>query len=127
MAVAKSKKNVSGKGHIVVIGTSAGGLKALVGLIKQLPSDFPAPLLVVQHISADATGNVLLDALNKNGKLNCSHAIHGHIAQAGNVYLAPSDHHLMIEKGGRMLVTKGAQENRYRPAIDSFCRSCVWK
>ncbi|PQJ08954.1 chemotaxis protein CheB [Flavipsychrobacter stenotrophus] len=111
--------------QIVVIGTSAGGLKALISLISQLPSDFPAPLLIVQHISSDATGDVLMDALNKNGKLCSRHAVQGDIVQAGNIYLAPSDHHLMIEKGGTLLVTKGAQENRYRPAIDPLFRSAA--
>lgn len=119
-------KDAAHKKHqIVVIGTSAGGLNALIGLIEQLPANFQAPLLIVQHISADATGNVLLDALNKNGKLNCQHAVQGDIAKAGNVYLAASDHHLMIEKNGRLLVTKGAQENRYRPAIDPLFRSAA--
>jgi two-component system chemotaxis response regulator CheB len=61
-------------GQLIVVGASAGGLNALTALIQQLPSDFPAPVLVVQHISADASGDVLLDALNKLGKLNCLHA-----------------------------------------------------
>ncbi|HMG08062.1 MAG TPA: chemotaxis protein CheB, partial [Mucilaginibacter sp.] len=56
-------------GQVVVVGASAGGLNALINLIQQLPADFPAPVLIVMHISPDATGNVLLDALNKNGKL----------------------------------------------------------
>ena len=81
-------------GQLIVAGASAGGLNALIALIQQLPGDFPAPVLIVQHISADASGDVLLDALNKHGKLNCSHAIHGEPVKAGHVYLAPSDHHL---------------------------------
>lgn len=59
----------SKNGPIVVAGASAGGLSAFVSLIRQLPEDFPAPLLLVQHISADASGNTLLDALNKCGTL----------------------------------------------------------
>jgi two-component system chemotaxis response regulator CheB len=112
-------------GQIVVVGTSAGGLNALIALIEQLPENFPAPVLIVQHISADATGDVLLDALNKHGKLNCVHAVHGEAVKAGYVYLAPSDHHLMIEKNGRLQVTKGARENRTRPAIDPLFRSAA--
>ena len=107
------------------MGTSAGGLNALIALIEQLPESFPAPVLVVQHISADATGDVLLDALNKHGKLNCVHAVHGEHVEAGYVYLAPSDHHLMIGENGRMQVTKGARENRSRPAIDPLFRSAA--
>ncbi|SDF29108.1 two-component system, chemotaxis family, response regulator CheB [Mucilaginibacter pineti] len=111
--------------HLVVAGASAGGLNALVGLISQLPANFPAPLLIVQHISADASGDVLLDSLNKNGKLTCLHAQHGQQPLPGYAYLAPSDHHLMVDEKGRLSVTKGAQENRSRPAIDPLFRSAA--
>ncbi|MES2458111.1 MAG: chemotaxis protein CheB [Bacteroidota bacterium] len=59
------------KDRIIVVGTSAGGMAALVQLVKQLPADFDIPLLVVQHISSDATGNALprsnMGALRDNG------------------------------------------------------------
>jgi two-component system chemotaxis response regulator CheB len=112
-------------GRIIVVGTSAGGLDALTTFVQQLPADFPAPVLIVMHISPDATGDVLLNALNTHGKLNCKHAEHGEPVRAGQVYLAPSDHHLMIGKQGKLLVTKGAQENRSRPGIDPLFRSAA--
>lgn len=112
-------------GQLIVVGASAGGLDALVALVGQLPESFPAPLLVVMHISADATGNVLLNALNAHGKLKCQHAVHGEPVKNGYVYLAPSDHHLLIEKNGALHVTKGAQENRARPGIDPLFRSAA--
>lgn len=111
--------------HVVVIGTSAGGMKALKVLVQQLPADFPAPILIVQHISADATGNALLDMLNKHGKLKCVHAENGKTIKPGYIYLATSDHHLMIGEDGKLLITKGAQENRSRPAIDPLFRSAA--
>lgn len=111
--------------RVVVIGTSAGGLSALKKLISQLPSDFPLPVLIVQHISADATGNILLDQLNKLNTLECQHAKNGNNLKPGYLYLAPSDHHLMIGADLKMLVTKGAQENRSRPAIDPLFRSAA--
>ena len=125
--MSESKKNVRSKKitQVVVIGTSAGGLHALTKLLSQLREDFPAPILVVQHISADATGNVLLDALRKDTKLDCQHAASGSILQPGNLYLAPSDHHLMIDGGQKILITKGATENRSRPAIDPLFRSAA--
>jgi len=110
---------------VVVIGTSAGGLDALTKLISQLQEDFPVPILVVQHISGDATGNVLLDVLNKLSNIKCQHAKNGAILKAGCLYLAPSDHHLMIAENLKTLVTKGAQENRARPAIDPLFRSAA--
>ncbi|MCO5934667.1 chemotaxis protein CheB [Mucilaginibacter sp. RB4R14] len=110
---------------IVVIGTSAGRLKALVKPISQFQADFLAPVLVVQHISADATGNATLDVLNNNSKFKCTHAVHGTNPLPGHLYLAPSDNHLMLDKDCKILVTKGAQENRSRPAIDPLFRSAA--
>lgn len=110
---------------VVVIGTSAGGLSALKRLIVQLPKDFPLPVLVVRHVSPDATGNVLLDELNKLDTVKCRHAKSGTTLEPGCLYLAPSDHHLLIADNQKMLVTKGAHENRSRPAIDPLFRSAA--
>ena len=110
---------------VVVIGTSAGGLDALRKLISQLRDNFPLPILVVRHISADATGNVVLNELNKFNTVKCQHAKSGNSLKPGYLYLAPSDHHLMIDKDMKLLVTKGAQENRSRPAIDPLFRSAA--
>ena len=109
---------------IIVVGASAGGLDALAKLVAQLPEDFPAPMFIVHHMSADATGEVLLRTLNRHGKLDCVQARNGEGFQSGRIYLAPPDHHLMLAKG-KMLITKGAQENRSRPAIDPLFRSAA--
>lgn len=110
---------------VVVTGTSAGGLKALKRLISQLPKNFPLPVLVVRHISPDATGNVIINELNKLKTLKCLKAKNGDILKAGHLYLAPSDHHLLIGENQKILVTKGAHENRSRPAIDPLFRSAA--
>ncbi|WCT14888.1 chemotaxis protein CheB [Mucilaginibacter jinjuensis] len=112
-------------GKVVVVGTSAGGMSASIKLLQQLSADFPAPILLVQHISGDASGDALLHELNKSSKLKCVHAVHDELLQSGHIYLAPSDHHLMVVKNGRVQVTKGAQENRSRPAIDPLFRSAA--
>ncbi|MGI4020537.1 MAG: chemotaxis protein CheB [Janthinobacterium lividum] len=124
----KSSDNIHKLGQmskVIVIGTSAGGLHALTKLISQLPKNFAAPVLVVQHISADAVGNVLLDTLNKLNTLHCVHAENGMELVPGHLYLAPSDQHLMTDQQGKILVTKGAHENRSRPAIDPLFRSAA--
>lgn len=123
MSKTKTSKQQFPGMKVVVVGTSAGGMNALVKLVAQLETGFPAPILVVQHISGDATGNVLLEALSRNSKLKCLHASTGKTLQPGHLYLAPSDHHLMVSDDGQLLVTKGAQENRSRPAIDPLFRS----
>jgi len=111
--------------QIVVVGTSAGGLVALVKLTSQLNKKFAAPVLVVQHVSPDASGSVLLNVLKKNTTLICSYAKPGAVMRPGHLYLAPSDHHLMIAEDKTLLITKGAQENRSRPAIDPLFRSAA--
>jgi two-component system, chemotaxis family, protein-glutamate methylesterase/glutaminase len=117
--------NMSNKGHtIIVVGASAGGLDALSRLVASLPKDFPAALLVVQHMSADTTGEVLVKALAKSGKLGCKHAQNGEAIRIGHIYVAPSDHHMLISKG-KILISKGARENRSRPAIDPLFRSAA--
>ncbi len=122
----KSKSNSAKKiSRVLVVGTSAGGLHALQNLIGQFDRDFPVPVLVVRHISPDATGNVLLDELNKLGTLKCEHAKNGATLKAGHLYLAPSDHHMLLDGDKKILVTKGAQENRSRPAIDPLFRSAA--
>ena len=121
-----SKIDKPGKiSQVVVIGTSAGGLSALKKLISQLPNDFSVPVLIVQHISPDATGNIILDELNKLNTVKCQHAESGNALKPGYLYLAPSDHHLMVGANLKMLVTKGAHENRSRPAIDPLFRSAA--
>ncbi len=110
---------------VVVIGTSAGGLNALKKLISQMHKDFPVPILIVRHISADATGNILLDELGKLNTVKCQQAKDGVDLKPGHLYMAPSDHHLMIDQDLKILVTKGAQENRSRPAIDPLFRSAA--
>jgi two-component system chemotaxis response regulator CheB len=121
----KSTQSKEGFDNVIVIGTSAGGLKALSQLVSQLPDNFPAPIFIVQHISPDATGDVLLDALSANTKLKCVHAKPGMRPKQGFIYVAPSDHHLLIDGGNKMLVSKGAHENRSRPAIDPLFRSAA--
>jgi two-component system chemotaxis response regulator CheB len=110
---------------VVVIGTSAGGLNPLKTLIFQLRKGFDAPILVVQHLSPDAQGNVFLDALNRIGAIRCEQAVNGAKLKKGHLYVARPDHHLMIDDDQTLIVTKGARENRFRPAIDPLFRSAA--
>jgi len=121
----ETKSKVPIPNRIIVMGASAGGLQAITKVVSQLQSNFPVPILVVQHISADATGNVLLDSLSRNSELICAHAKNGTVMKAGHLYLAPSNHHLMIDDDKSLLITKGAHENRSRPAIDPLFRSAA--
>lgn len=110
--------------QLVVIGASAGGMAALKRLVAQLPRDFPAPVFIVNHMGADTSGDVLVKVLNESGSLACVHAQDDQAFENGKIYVAPSDQHMLIVEG-KILVTKGARENRSRPAIDPLFRSAA--
>ena len=108
---------------IVVIGASAGGIQALRTLVSGLPADFPAPICVVLHTSADSPG-MLPEILGRAGPLPASSPRDGDALEAGHIYVAPPDHHLVVERG-RARVTRGPRENRFRPAVDPLFRSAA--
>jgi len=111
-------------GHdIIVIGTSAGGLKALGAIMATLPSDIDAVLFIVQHLAADKP-SILPKILADVGSLPASHPSDGEQIQKGRIYVAPPDHHLLVNQGS-IRVVHGPQENRFRPAIDALFRSAA--
>ena len=109
---------------IVVIGTSAGGLKALDILIGQLPSSLPASIFIVQHMAPQNTATTLVNRLRRHNAFGCRLAKNGERFKQGQIYIAPPDNHLLLKKH-IVLVTKGARENRWRPAIDPLFRSAA--
>jgi two-component system, chemotaxis family, protein-glutamate methylesterase/glutaminase len=109
--------------QIVVIGASAGGIDALRVLVAGLPADFPAPICIVMHTSPDSP-RVLHEILTRAGRIPAVSARNPERLQGGRIYVAPPDCHLLIEPG-RLRVTKGPTENRFRPAIDPLFRSAA--
>ena len=67
---------------IVVIGTSPGGVAALLELAKALPADFPAPTFVVMHVPADSP-SMLPQLLNPVSVLKARHPQDGEVVEAG--------------------------------------------
>lgn len=110
--------------NIIVIGTSAGGLEVLDNLLGQLPADLPAAIFIVQHMAPGGGGEALLHRLSKYEHFRAKLAEDGEAFQLGRVYVAPPDYHLLLRKDV-MLSTKGARENRCRPAIDPLFRSAA--
>jgi two-component system chemotaxis response regulator CheB len=108
--------------HVVVIGASAGGVAALLGLAGALPPLFAAPVCIVQHIGSNVS--VLPELLQHRGPNPARHARDGEPLAPGIVYVAPPDRHLLIE-GDRLRLTHGAKENHARPAIDPLFRSAA--
>jgi two-component system chemotaxis response regulator CheB len=101
---------------IVVIGASAGGLEALLRVLKHLPADLPAALFVVLHVGSRG-GAGLPDLFARKGALPAKHAVHGEKIEPGRIYVAPADRHLLL-MDGHVHLNHGPKHNRTRPAID---------
>lgn len=108
---------------IIVVGASAGGVEALVKVVRGLPSDLPGAVFVVLHVPPYAT-SALPRILNSAGPLPAVHAVDGEPIERGRIYVAPPDYHLLVDLG-RVRVTRGPRENRHRPAVDPLFRSAA--
>jgi two-component system chemotaxis response regulator CheB len=103
------------------IGASAGGVDALLRLLRHLDGDLPAALLVVLHVPA--TGRSLLaPILDRRTDLQVRVPEDGEEPAPGRVYVAPPDRHLVVVDG-RLQLGRGPKENAVRPAVDPMLRS----
>jgi two-component system chemotaxis response regulator CheB len=109
---------------IIVIGGSLGGIEALKTLASDLPATLPAALLVVLHVGPYGL-NSLDQIISRAGPLPATNAVHGEKIQAGHIYIAPADRHLLVDPDGRLILSRGPKENRSRPAIDPLFRSAA--
>ena len=109
---------------IVVVGASAGGTQALIGLVEQLPAKLNAAILVVQHIPAHTPSN-LAQVLQHHTDFKVVNARDGQRIAPNTIYCAVADHHLLVE-GDNIVVTKGPKENRFRPSVDALFRSAAY-
>ncbi len=111
-------------GHdIIVVGASAGGVEALMAVVRKLPMGLPAAVFIVLHIPADSS-SLLPDILNRSGPLPASHPEDNEKIEHGHIYVAPPDHHLLVERG-HVRIIRGPKENRHRPAVDPLFRSAA--
>ncbi|KHD74626.1 two-component system, chemotaxis family, response regulator CheB [Actinoplanes utahensis] len=106
---------------MVAVGASAGGVQALCALAGGLPAGYPGALLVVLHVSR-AAPSALPAILSRSGPLPAQTARDGERVLAGRIYVAPSDHHLLL-LGGHLRLSHGPAENCHRPAVDPLFRS----
>lgn len=110
--------------RIVVIGASAGGVESLQALVASLSPDLDAALFIVLHLSPNHVSH-LPDILSRKSPLPARHPAEREVIRAGHIYVAPPDHHLLIE-GEHVLASRGPKENRQRPSIDALFRSAAY-
>jgi two-component system chemotaxis response regulator CheB len=99
-------------------------MDALEKVVSGLPADLPATVFVVWHLPPGIK-SVLPNVLSRAGPLPASNPQDGDPILPGHIYIAPSDHHILVERGF-MRVTKGPKENRFRPAVDPLFRSAAY-
>jgi two-component system chemotaxis response regulator CheB len=108
---------------IVAVGTSWGGLSAMMKLLGALPADFPIPIAVVQHRSKDSD-RLLAQLLQDATPLHVCEVEDKDLLLAGTVHIAPANYHMLIEQGYASLTTDDAV--RYsRPSIDVMFSSAA--
>ncbi len=108
----------------IVIGVSFGGLQALLSLLPSLGADFPVPIMVVQHHAAQAD-DFLARHLDSLCQLQVKMAEEKEMAQAGVVYLAPANYHLLVEDNQSLSLSVDEKVNFARPAIDVLFESAA--
>lgn len=110
---------------VLAIGVSTGGPNALSELLPQLPPDFPAPIVIVQHMPPIFT-RLLADRLAARCRIGVAEASTGMELRPGQAVVAPGDFHMIVEKhvrGARIRTHQGSPENSCRPAVDVLFRS----
>lgn len=104
---------------LIAIGASTGGTQALETLLSRLPGDVP-PIVIVQHMPAGFT-KAFADRLNTTCPMKVIESQGSEILQRGVAYVAPGDHHMVVERVGVQLqtrLTQGPPVHYQRPAVD---------
>ena len=113
--------------EIVCLGTSTGGPNALAEVFKNVPSDFPVPIVIVQHMPPLFTA-MLAERLSSTTPIKFHEGAEGQLIEPGHAYVAPGGRHMeIIRLSGQLRVhlTDAPPENSCRPAVDVLFRSVV--
>ena len=109
-------------GRIVVIAASVGGVAALRSLVTALPVPCSASIFVVLHVGSHES--LLAQILSPLTSLVVAQPMDGASIEPGRIYLAPPDHHLLIEPD-RMRLSRGPKVHHTRPAADPLFMSAA--
>jgi two-component system chemotaxis response regulator CheB len=108
--------------ELVAIASSAGGLNALSEVFEHLPANFPATILVVQHI-APQHKSMMAQILTRRSKLKVKEAQQGETIEKGTIYLAPPNHHLLVKPDHTLDLTQTELVHFLRPSADLLFNS----
>ena len=103
--------------RLVAIGTSTGGPVALQRVLTQLPGNFPAPIVLIQHMPAAFT-KAFAERLDKLCKISVKEAEDGDMLRPGLALLAPGGKQMMVDGRGAVRILPGDERLNYRPCVD---------
>jgi two-component system response regulator WspF len=112
------------EGRLVVIGASAGGPAALATILGDLPRDFPAAIVVVQHVDA-LFAPQMASWLNEQSVLPVRTATEGDSPQPGTILMASTNDHLTFLNSRQLGYTPEPRSHSYRPSVDVFFHSAI--
>jgi len=107
---------------VVALASSAGGIAALSEILGSLPGDFPAAIVVVQHLDPRHR-SLMADILRRRTALNVAQAAEGDYIRAGTVYIAPPDRHLLVNANGTLSLSYSELVHFVRPSADLLFES----
>ena len=107
---------------IVAIAASAGGITALSRVLGGLPNGFPVPVVIVQHLDPRHK-TVIAEVLGRRAKMPVRLARDGERAEAGTIYVAPPNHHLLIGADGGLTLSSSELVHFVRPSADLLFES----
>lgn len=102
---------------LVAIGTSTGGPVALQRVLTQLPANFPAPIVLIQHMPAAFT-KAFAERLDKLCRINVKEAEDGDMLRPGLALLAPGGKQMMVDGRGLVKILPGDERLNYKPCVD---------
>lgn len=108
----------------VVLGASAGGLKALSKILQALRSDFPLPVLAALHIGEDSRDGTA-KVLGHRSKLKVADITDGLTIKPGFFHLAPAGYHMLVERNGTLALSIDDRVGFSRPSIDVLIESAA--
>ena len=108
--------------EIVALAASAGGLRALTDVLAALPADFPAALVVVQHLDPRHR-SLMAEILGRRTSLPVKEAREGDRLQHGRAYIAPPNRHLLVNPDGTLSLSQTELVHFVRPSADLLFES----
>jgi len=102
---------------VVVVAASTGGPATVMQILPRLAKNFPAAILLVQHMPAAFTAQYGQQLAERAG-MRVKEAVHQEAIEPGTIYVCPGSHHLRITPLGRIQLDDGPRISGYRPCAD---------